>query len=183
MSVLLCLLFTLVEVYCHTFPYVSFMGNNLSNHSYVNLSLVGRGNSSKSVQCHTDLPMCCSRFEGDHRGDWYFPNSSRLPFWLPSNGVYENRLSQRVDMGYTGSGGTSGIYRCDIEIYGTDGRKTVYVGLYSSGGELKVHVLVKYFACTESILSFVTELLYLRLAVVLVISALCQLHMHMHSAL
>ena len=39
-----------------TFPYVSFMGQTLANHSYVDLSLVGDdGSGSDSVQCHTDL--------------------------------------------------------------------------------------------------------------------------------
>ena len=28
-------------VYCQTFPYVSFMGQTLANHSYVDLSQVG----------------------------------------------------------------------------------------------------------------------------------------------
>ena len=38
----------------------------------------------------------------------------------------------------TGSGGTSGLYRCDIEtiaVNNNDGHETVYVGLYNSGGE------------------------------------------------
>ncbi|CAI8028828.1 hypothetical protein GBAR_LOCUS16382, partial [Geodia barretti] len=30
------------EVYCQTFPYVSFMSQTLANHSYVDLSIVGR---------------------------------------------------------------------------------------------------------------------------------------------
>ena len=42
-SVLLCLqLWSLVEVHSQTeFPYVSFMGETLPNHSYVDLTLVG----------------------------------------------------------------------------------------------------------------------------------------------
>ena len=30
------------EVYCQNFPYVYFMGQTLANHSYVDLSQVGR---------------------------------------------------------------------------------------------------------------------------------------------
>ena len=68
-------------VYCQTFPYVSFMSQTLANHSYVDLSLVGNdGIGSDSVQCHTDLNTCCSINDGSHRGDWYFPNGTRLPF-------------------------------------------------------------------------------------------------------
>ena len=56
-SVLLCLLWSLVEVNSQAeYPYVSFMGETLPNHAYVDLSLVGNDDSgSDSVQCHTDL--------------------------------------------------------------------------------------------------------------------------------
>ena len=52
------LLWSLEEVHSQTFPYVSFSGQNLANHSYVDLCLVGY--SGDSVQCHTDLTTCCS---------------------------------------------------------------------------------------------------------------------------
>ena len=106
------------------------MGNTLPNHSYVDLNTVGN-NEMNSVQCHTNLTTCCNRFNGPHRGDWYFPNKHRVRF--SSQGVvYEVRTNQRVDLRYLKAGGSSGIYRCDIDI--TAGRKTVYVGLYSKGG-------------------------------------------------
>ena len=41
----LLLLWSLVEVHSQTAPYVSFMGENLPNHSYVDLTLVGTDNS------------------------------------------------------------------------------------------------------------------------------------------
>ena len=57
------LLWCLVEVNSQTFPYVSFLGQTLANHSYVNFSLVGPlSNGSDSVQCHTDLTTCCRVF-------------------------------------------------------------------------------------------------------------------------
>ena len=62
------------EVYCQTFPHVSFMGQTLANHSYVNLS------GSDGVQCRTDLYKCCRGHDGPHRGDLYFPDGDRLPF-------------------------------------------------------------------------------------------------------
>ena len=131
MTLLLCLLSAVVKVHSQTFPYVSFMGTNLTNHSYVNLTLVGRAqDGSDSVQCNTNLPTCCSSSEGDHCGNWYFPNETRLPFPFPQSGMYENCSSLQVNMGYTGNGGISGIYRCGIETTSEDGRKTVYAGLY-----------------------------------------------------
>ena len=115
-----------------TFPYVSFLGQTLANHSYVDLSLVGDdGSGSDSVQCHTDLTTCCSGTEGKHRGDWYFPNGTRLPF-TGNNYFFEGRTTQRVDLRGSGTSSPSGIYRCDISTtdFNTSVKDTVYVGLY-----------------------------------------------------
>ena len=84
MVVSLSLLWSLVEVHSQTFPYVSFKGQTLANHSYVDFSLVGYGGDS--VQCHTDLTTCCSGNQGIHRGDWYFPNGDRLQFVYYTSG-------------------------------------------------------------------------------------------------
>ena len=136
-SLLLLFLLSLVEVYCQTFPYVSFMGQTLVNHSYVDLSTVGNSSDgSNSVQCHTDLSTCCSARQGIHRGDWYFPNGTRLPF---SGDMYEARGAQRVFLRRTTATGPTGIYRCDIPTNAVHDdtdisvRDTVYVGLYIIG--------------------------------------------------
>ena len=139
MSVLLCLLSALVVVHSQTVPYVSFMGENLTNHSYVNLTLVGNlGNGSDSVQCHTDLSTCCSRDQGPDRGDWYFSNGTRLGFNLPGVDIYQVRELQRVDVRRRNNHDISGIYCCTIEtnaVHNDSGRETVYAGLYASGGK------------------------------------------------
>ena len=125
-------------VHSQTFPYVSFMGQTLANH-YVDLSTVGsEPDGSDSVQCRTDLSTCCSNAQGPHRGDWYFPYGTRLPFF--SGVMNEGRGAQRVDLHQTSATGPTGIYRCDIP---TDNvhdntdisvRDTVYVGLYAGSG-------------------------------------------------
>ena len=57
---LLCLLSALVEVHSQTVPFVSFMGTSLTNHSYMNITLVGNiRDGYDSVQCHSDLDTCC----------------------------------------------------------------------------------------------------------------------------
>ena len=138
------------EVYCQTFPYVSFMDQtSLGNHSYVDISLVGNDASgSDSVLCHTDLNICCSSTEGAHRGDWYFPDGTRLPF-SGGGDLYEYRGDQRVYLGRRNNPTSpTGIYRCDISTndvhddFDTLVRDTVYVGLYTaSGGMLLIIVL------------------------------------------
>ena len=132
-TLLLCLLSALVEVHSQTAPYITFMGNNIPNNSYLDLNTVG--DYTNILQCRTDLNTCCSGGQGPDRGNWYFPNGNRLPFF---GDEYERRSYRQVALRYTGTGGTSGIYRCDIEtnaVNDNDGHETVYVGLYTSGGE------------------------------------------------
>ena len=63
---MLSLLLSLVEVYSQTFPRLSYMGQTLANHSYVDISEEGDdGSGSDSVQCITDLNSCCSGNEQD----------------------------------------------------------------------------------------------------------------------
>ena len=131
----------LEDVNSQTFPYVSFHSQTLANHSYVYLSLVGDGSGSDSVQCHTDLSTCCSGSQGPHRGDWFFPNESRLGFPY-YNDIYEWRRAQRVDLSRRNNANSLvGIYRCYIATeagYDRIGynslRDTVYVGLYTGSG-------------------------------------------------
>ena len=132
-------LLLVVEVQCQTAPYVSFMGQTLADHSYVDISLVGNdGSGSDSVQCHTDLYSCCRAAQGTHRGDWYFPNGERLNFAMDDSDIYEHRDAQRVGIRRRNDAtGPTGIYRCDIEteaVHDNDMRETVYVGLYTNDG-------------------------------------------------
>ena len=143
--VLLCLLWSLVEVHSQTAPYVTFMGETLPNHAYLDLSLVGdieSGSDSNTVQCHTDLTTCC-RGSNTHLGDWIPPNSEeRLP--LPGDvdaDIVGRRLAQRVDIVRRNNGMMPvGIYRCDIPTVAVHHptmrpvRDSVYVGLYVGGG-------------------------------------------------
>ena len=110
---------TVGEVYCQqTFPYVSFMDQTLANHDYVDISQVGRPDADdggEGVQCITDLSTCCGSSEGAHRGDWYFPDGTRLPFNSPNAGIYEFREAQRVYLSRRNNANSpTGIYRCDI---------------------------------------------------------------------
>ena len=139
-EVLLCLLSALVEVHPQIVPYINFMGTNLSNHSYINLSLVGDEKKNQSgVQCHTDLITCCHTLVGPDRGDWYFPNGERLKFSSDTgNGAFEVRSKQRVGVYRRGSQEISGLYRCEIEtnaVNNQSGNETLYAGLYTNGGQ------------------------------------------------
>ena len=141
-------LLLLMEVHSQTVPYVSFMGQTLANNSYVDLSEVGIDDSgSDSVQCITDLSTCCSMAEGAHRGDWYFPDGTRLPVPATNIDTFEVRGAQRIEIRRNADANSpTGIYRCDIptndvhDVTDISVRDTVYVGLYTaSGGKLIRH--------------------------------------------
>ena len=119
-----------------TVPYVSFRGETLPNHSYMDLSLVGSA-SSVSVQCHTDLNTCCTDgLASADRPDWYFPSGAQVGFSTGGGDIYQVRGAQRIDLRRRNNADSpSGIYRCKIPT--DDGdlvRETVYVGIYGSGG-------------------------------------------------
>ena len=121
-------------VHCRSqeYPYVSFNGTNLTNHSYVDLSLVNENN--RKVTCHTNDDACCSGAQGPNRGDWYFPNGTRLNFSTCTDcKIYEVRDAQRVELRRRSNGNTSGVYRCETPT-NTAEKGYVYVGLYRSGG-------------------------------------------------
>ena len=137
---LLSLIWSLVEVHSQTVPYISFMGVNLPNHAYVNLTTVGEdiGDPGDTVRCHSDLTTCCISGEGDHRGSWFFPDGTELPFTATSDDIVMDREPQEVHIRRRNNATSpSGIYRCDIEtmaanddVIATITGETVYVGLY-----------------------------------------------------
>ena len=138
----LLLLLLLVKVNCQTFPYVSFMGQTLADHSYVDLSTVGSADDNNDgVVCHSDLSTCCSGGQGIHRGDWYFPDGTVLPL---SGDIYESRGPQQVVIRRTTATEPTGIYRCRIATNAVHDdsdlsvRDSVYVGLYITGGKLAI---------------------------------------------
>ena len=148
-SILLSLLWSLVEVHSQpAAPYVSFMGEDLPNHAYVDLTQVGEDDTddtgNNSVRCITDLSTCCTNSQGTHRGDWFSPNGDSLPLRSPGINIFEARGPQQVTQRRRNNPmGPSGVYRCDIPTVAVHDdndlsvRETVYVGLYlPSGGNV-----------------------------------------------
>ena len=155
----LSLLWSLVEVHSQTeYPYISFMGQNLPNHSYVDLTLVRDSNrdAGNTVKCHTDLSTCCRNAHGPNYGDWYFPDGDVLSFaYLYSDDISQRRGHQLISLlRRNNANSPSGMYRCDIPTIAVheedpDGeeedfsvRETVYVGLYASGGMYTHHNVI-----------------------------------------
>ena len=159
LALLLFLLWSLVEVHSQTAPYLTFMGETLPDHSYVDLSVLGEfANETDHVVCHTDLTTCCGGVDDPDRGRWYFPNGTKeLPLveedgiTATTNPIVERRRpTETVSLiRGTGPGDTpSGIYRCSIETnavntpgydYRIEETESIYVGVYSTGGMCTVH--------------------------------------------
>ena len=126
------------------FPYIFFRGVNLTNHGYVDLSLVGdpetNTSSGDAVQCHTDIQQCCSSAEpGMNSGNWFFPDGDNVPFASDNDAdIHMQRTAQRVELRRREDAlSPSGIYCCEIMVDGDDNireRERVYVGIYGSGG-------------------------------------------------
>ena len=146
------LLWSMVEVHSQTPPalYLTFMGETLPDHSYVDLSALGElENEDDHVVCHTDLASCCAGVVTD-RGYWYFPNGDVLP-GAAGTGAATNPIvlwrGPQVASFIRGTGPgdvPSGLYRCIIETNAVNGPgtpnpdniigETLYVGVYSTGG-------------------------------------------------
>ena len=146
------LVWYLVSVHSQSFPYISFMGETLPNHTYVDLTLVGDpvAGTGEGIECRTDLSTCCRSSVGEHRANWSFPDGTRLPF--PGDGnVYQSREPQSVDLRRTNDGNSpSGIYRCVIPTNAVNDENDrpvgeyLYAGVYATGGEVYRHVHMKH---------------------------------------
>lgn len=119
-------------------PYITFNGQRLPNHGYLDMALLGQ---NSTLECHTDLTTCCDpTADGGtvHTGEWVLPNGQRAETFDEEFKV--NGLSQQVNLVYKGAPATTGIFRCDVPTTavhdtGNTARQSVYVGVYSSDGE------------------------------------------------
>ena len=144
--------------------FVRFLGVDLKNHSYVNLTAVGGNhlNGSDGVECHTDLITCCSKYQGDDRGDWFSPTGKRLNFIGNHGDIFEARRARQVNLHRRNNDKPSGIYCCTIEtnaVHSEDTsdttiRETVYVGLYDIGGESGFYNFLLSYILTNYIINY-----------------------------
>ena len=123
-------------------PYITFMGQSLSNHSFVDLAMLG-DSPENALQCHTNLASCCS--EGVHSGEWITP-AGHMVGPASGAGLGVREFSGRVDLLFeasvdgTNSSPVSGMYRCAVPTdavndVGNNARESVYVGLYAANSK------------------------------------------------
>ena len=108
----------------------SLRGTTYQNNSIVTLTDIGEGN--EALFCMTNL----TGVNGSVRGDWYFPNGTRVLSTPNNSEIYGNRgeMHMVVRMNSRG-GGEEGIYHCEIPD-SVNVNQTIYIGVYNtSSGE------------------------------------------------
>ena len=127
----LCLLCSL-QVNSQTFPHLTIgIDIVIPNHGYVDLGLVGISYASS----RTDLRTCCTSQEGNHRGQWHFPDDQPV---IGGDDVdfYQRNRPKAVDIRRRNDATSpTGIYHCEIPTIAVNEGESVYVGLYTSEGK------------------------------------------------
>ena len=117
------------KTYITTFPGAGDVWFSLRNKTYQNNSIVTLediGQGGNALLCMTNLMNCC---QAPARGNWFFPNETRLP----SNGKqwdFHRTRGQMMVLLHRKRGGVNGIYRCEIPD-SNNVLQTIYIGVYT----------------------------------------------------
>ena len=94
------------------------------------MTLTDIGHGNEALLCITNLTGA----NGSVRGDWYFPNGTRVLSTNDDSEIYGSRGEMVVRMNRRG-GGEEGIYHCEIPD-AMNVTQTIYIGVYTaSSGE------------------------------------------------
>ena len=106
----------------------SLNGTSYQNNSLVTLEDIGEGDDA--LLCITDLTTCCRPpHSGGTRGNWFFPNGTRVPSSGNQTDFHRTR-GQMVVLLHRRRGGAEGTYRCEIPD-AMNVTQTIYIGVYS----------------------------------------------------
>ena len=97
------------------------------NNSIVTLEDIGQG--TDALLCMTNLTTCCRNATSGAKGNWYFPNGSKV-FGTNAQWNFFRSRGQRVVYLNRRSGGVDGIYHCEIPD-SMNVTQTIYIGLYT----------------------------------------------------
>ena len=134
---LLCTILTVVH--CQPYPQFEFKNRTLVNNSYVFRGAVGKGNDA--LNCVTDSANCCTDPDvgnwTDERGGAVYQGASGATaiYVTRGNGVVSyNRIS----------GGSSGMWRCDIpDSSGVMQSIYIYTGTTKSGELSYIYIVLQ----------------------------------------
>ena len=95
------------------------------------MTLEDIGEGRDALICVTDLTTCCRPpYSGVARGNWYFPNGTRVPSSSKQWDFHRTR-NQMVVLLNRRRGGVEGMYHCEIPD-AMNVTQTIYIGVYSA---------------------------------------------------
>ena len=114
----------------------SLNGTTYQNNSNVTLEDIGENDDA--LFCLTDATACCQPPHtgemGGVRGDWFFPNRTRVPSDTVNTtlqwDIYRTRGQMVVRLNRR-KGGATGIYSCQIPD-AMNVNQTIYIGVYTA---------------------------------------------------
>ena len=110
------------------------------------------------MQCHTNRDSCCTSVQGIDRGNWYYPNGSRLNFSRYGDDIYQSRGAQRVDLLRRNNASINGIFYCNISTHYYGANMRIYMGLYTNGGQFYIIIIIIIiYLCSIVILQYVFQ--------------------------
>ena len=119
----------------------SLNGTIYQNNSNVTLENIGVGDDA-ALLCRTEQPVCCQPHTGAMggvRGNWYFPNGTRVLSSATNWDMYRTR-DHMVVLLHRRRGGVDGIYHCEIPD-AMNVTRTIYIGVYTaSTGEWDMYI-------------------------------------------
>ena len=107
----------------------SLRNTTYHNNSNVTLEDIGEGGDG-ALLCRTKLTACCRKPYSVSKGNWFFPNGTKVP----SSGELWNFHRTRSKLGVhlnCRRGGVNGIYRCVVPD-SMNVTQTIYIGVYSA---------------------------------------------------
>ena len=113
------------------------------------MTLEDIGGGGDALLCMTNLTTCCRSSDGENvRGNWFFPNETRVPSSGERWDFHRTRGPMLVRM-QRRRGGVEGIYHCEIpDTLGFI--QTLYIGVYSaSTGEW--YCIMECFFCVKNL--------------------------------
>ena len=105
----------------------SLTNTTYQNNSIVTLEDIGEGNHA--LLCITNQTTCCRNTTSGAKGNWYFPNGTKVDGPTVDRNFFRDR-GQRVVKLNPRRGGEEGIYRCEIPD-SMDVSQTMYIGVYT----------------------------------------------------
>ena len=107
----------------------SLRGTTYQNNSCVALEDIGENDTA--LFCMTNSTDCCNVTNtSTAKGNWLFPNETRVPSSNKWWDFYRTRGEMAVQL-HRRKGGVEGIYRCEI-LDSMNVLQTIYIGVYSA---------------------------------------------------